>query len=439
VTAPHPAEIDHIRAGSAADRAGLLPGDKVLCVGGRAPRDYIDYKYLSADAQISLVIRDLRDARRCLTIDKSVDEDLGIRFANDVFDGVIACRNRCGFCFVSQLPRGLRPGLYVRDDDYRLSFLHGNFVTLTNLTPEDRCRIVRLHLSPLYVSVHATEADVRRELFGCSTPNVLEEMRWLSARGIEFHTQIVVSPGVNDGVHLERTVRDLASLFPGVRSAGVVPVGLTRHRRGLPTVAPVDSELARALILAVRGWQREFRRSVGARVVFAADELYLLSGLPLPGRAHYGDLSQVGNGIGCARLFLDGVRRIRPPVLGRDLQVAMVTGGMALPLVKQLAERLEAGGTVRAAVYGVENRLLGRSVTTAGLLAGADIDCALRNRDLGDLVIIPATAVREGEGLLDGVTVGDLSRRLRVPVVAAASPAEVGAVLRRHDSRRGEK
>jgi putative radical SAM enzyme (TIGR03279 family) len=368
-----------VRAGSAAATAGLRPGDRLLRVNGRAPRDYIEYRYLAAEARVRLLVREASGRTRRVTIEKAPDDDLGLSFTEDVFDSIRTCRNRCPFCFVSQLPKGLRPALYVRDDDYRLSFLHGNFVTLTNLTPADRRRIVRWRLSPLYVSVHATEPEVRKRLFGRQTLDVVAELKRLAKRGIEFHAQIVVCPGTNDGPHLERTVHDLAALYPGVRSVGVVPVGLTRHRGGLPSIRRVCRRRAANLVRQVHGWQHALREKLGTRFVFAADELYLRAELPVPTRAHYEGLWQLGNGIGCARLFLDQVSRLRPPKLRRRISVSLVTGELAAEMVRTLARKLEHGGSVTARVCVVRNRLLGRSVTVAGLLAGRDIARALRS------------------------------------------------------------
>jgi putative radical SAM enzyme (TIGR03279 family) len=428
VSTVQPAEIESVRPASSAARAGLLVGDRLLSVNGRAPRDYIDYRYLTAEPRVHLLLEGAEADRRRVTITKSVDDDLGLRFTQDIFDGIITCGNRCPFCFVAQLPGGLRPALYVRDDDYRLSFLHGSFITLTNLTHADRSRIAQLHLSPLYVSVHATETEVRRRIFGGAVPDALDEMRCLIREGIEFHTQIVLCPGLNDGDHLARTVADLAALHPGLRSVGLVPVGLTKHRRGGAPLRAVTPAYARRLIESVRHWQRQFLRSLGTRLVFAADELYLLIGVSLPGRAQYEGFPQLGNGIGCARLFIDRVRRLRPPRLARPLRVTLVTGEMAAPLVERLAKRLREGD-VSADMCVVRNRLFGRSVTTAGLLAGRDIAAALRGRK-SDLVIIPGTAVREAEGFIDSLTLDGLSRRLGLPVVAANGPGEATAAIR---------
>ena len=430
-----PAAVESVAPRSPAARVGIAAGDRVVRLNGRAPRDYIDYRYLAAETRVSLLVENEQGERRRVSITKTVDRDLGLRFVEDVFDGVMTCGNRCPFCFVAQLPRGLRPALYVRDDDYRLSFLHGNFITLTNLTPADRARIARLHLSPLYVSVHATEPEVRERMFGRPSPDVLAEMRRLCGKGIEFRAQIVVCPGINDGAHLERTVRDLAALYPGVGSIGVVPVGLTKHRRRGVVVRPVTARMARGLIDRVHHWQREFAGELGRRLVFAADELYLSTGISLPGRAQYEGFPQLGNGIGCARQFLDGVRRIRPPKLRRRASVMLVTGEMAAGLVEALAVKLNAGD-VRAEVCVVANGLLGRSVTTAGLLAGRDVARALRRRKVAELMIVAGTAVREREGFIDGMALEELSEQAGAPVVAATTPAEATAAIRRFDRGR---
>jgi len=242
--------------------------------------------------------------------------------------------------------------------------------------------------------------------------------------------QIVVCPGLNDGVHLARTVSDLAALHPAVASIGVVPVGLTKHAPS--AFLPASKQMARGVVEAVSGWQEGFRRRLGTRLVFAADEMYLLAGLPFPSRAHYEGFPQLGNGIGCARLFADRVRRLKPPRLRHRVSVCLVTGEMAAPLVAQLAARL-MNRHVEPRVCVVRNRLFGRTVTTAGLLAGRDIAQALGGQVESDFVIVPGTAIREGEGFIDGMTLEQLSARIGRPVIAASTPAEVTAALRRFD------
>ena len=433
---PRPAVVDGVRPGSAAAEAGVAPGDRIVRVNGRAPLDYIDYRFLTAETHVRLSVAGRNGRRHLLRLEKEVDEDLGIRFERDVFDGLRTCRNHCPFCFVDQLPAGLRPAVYVHDDDYRLSFLHGTYITLTNLTPSDLTRIARLHLSPLYVSVQATEPEVRASIFGRATGDVFLDMRNLIAKQIEFHCQIVVCPGINDGEHLARTVTDLASLDPGVRSIGLVPVGLTKHRRGLAPLRPVSPQQAEQLVRFVRSRQRAYLKELGSRLVFAADELYLAAQLPVPGRAVYEGFPQLANGIGGVRLFLDGLKRLRPLRLPRPLRATLVTGEAAAELVQALACKLETGGSVSAKVCVVENRLLGRSVNTAGLLAGRDVARALRRERTGDVVLVPKTAIREGEGFLDGMTTDELSKKVDASVLVAGSPREATAALRRHDRER---
>ncbi|MGD0111347.1 MAG: DUF512 domain-containing protein [Armatimonadota bacterium] len=426
---PSPARVESVQPESPAARTGIAPGDRVVTVNSRAPRDYIEYRYLAAEPEVRLVVTDVAGRRRRVLIEKPVDEDLGIRFTEDVFDGIRTCGNRCEFCFVAQLPKGLRPALYVRDDDYRLSFLHGNFVTLTNLTAADRARIVKYHLSPLYVSVHATEPEVRTQLFGRETPDPLAEMRWLSARGIEFHAQLVVCRGANDGAHLERTVRDLAALHPGVTSVGVVPVGLTRHRDASLEVRRVKPPQARRLVERVHEWQREFQASLGTRLVFAADELYLLAHEAIPRREAYEGFWQLGNGIGGVRRFMDELGRVRPVKVKRPLRAALVTGRATEEFVRILAAHLELGSRLRATAVGVPNALFGRLVTVAGLLAGRDIARAV-GRQRYDVVVVPALAVRESEGFIDGMALSELERAVGAPVVTAGSPLEAARALR---------
>lgn len=397
------------------------------------PRDYIEYRFLVAEERVSLTVETAEGHRRRVRIEKAIDEDLGVAFTSDVFDGIRTCQNRCGFCFVAQLPAGMRPALYVRDDDYRLSFLHGNFITLTNLTPQDRRRIARDHLSPLYVSVQATEPEARARLFGRDTPDPLTEMRRLMPHGIEFHTQIVICPGTNDGPHLARTVEDLSALHPGVQSIGIVPVGLTKHRGRQPQIPAVTSDMAAEIVAQVARWQRAFRKRLGTRLVFASDEMYLRAGQTVPSRASYEGFSQLGNGIGCVRLFLDDLARMRPVDLPRPVRVTLVTGEEAAELVRALARKLEMGQNVQAQVCVVPNRFFGESVTTAGLLAGGDIIAALHETGAGDIVVVPATAVREGEGFLDGVTAEELARAVGAPVLAAGTPREAAAAVREWD------
>jgi len=339
------------------------------------------------------------------------------------------CRNHCLFCFYDQLPGGrcaaggLRDSLYVRYDDFRLSFLHGNFVTLTNLAEEDFARICEQRLSPLYVSVHATEVALRRRMLGNrGAPDVLAQMRRLGRCSIVMHTQVVLCPGINDGAALARTVTDLAPLHPAVASVAIVPVGLTKHRAGLPKLRAVTPASARRLLRQVREWQRDFRKRLGSRFVFAADEFYLLAREPFPPAAEYEGFPQRENGVGLARLFLDELGRADFRRAAGQA-VMLVTGVAARELIEAMAARMREH-EVGAEVVAIRNRLLGARITVAGLLAGRDIAAGLADRELGDAVAVPAAALRDG-ALLDDMTMEELARRLGKRVIAAAGPREL--------------
>jgi len=425
--------ITGVKRGSPAAAAGIVAGDRLLSIAGAPVRDYLDYRFHSADEHIEAEVLTPQGTRRTVAVEKHPDEDLGLDFADPLFDGVRLCRNRCLFCFYDQLPRGrcaacgLRASLYVRDDDFRLSFLHGNFVTLTNLADEDFTRIGEQRLSPLYVSVHATDAALRRRMLGNRrAPDILTQMRRLGRRGIVMHAQVVLCPGINDGEALSRTIADLAALHPAVASVAIVPVGLTKHRAGLPGLRAVSAPTARRLLEQMREWQRDFLSRLGSRFVFAADEIYLLAGEPFPAAAEYEGFPQRENGVGPARLFLDELKRTNFR-RAAGTAVTLVTGIAARGLVEAMAARMrEHGG--RAHVIAIRNRLLGARITVAGLLAGKDIVGGLADCDLGDVVALPAAALRDG-AFLDDMTVEELSRRLGKRVIAAAGPRELARRL----------
>jgi len=422
--------IAAVAQGSPAAAAGIEAGDRLVAIGGAPVRDYVDYKFLSADERVELELIKPDGARRTVVVDKHPDEDLGLDFLTDLFDGMRRCCNRCVFCFYDQLPRGLRPTLYTRDDDFRLSFLHGNFITLTNLSDEDFQHICRQRLSPLYISVHATDPALRRRLLGNPrAPDVVEQMRRLAQAGIEMHAQVVLCPGLNDGAALERTSADLAELYPAVASLAIVPVGLTAHRAGLCELRPLDAAGARELLARVRGRQEEFLERLGSRFVFAADEIYGLAGEDFPHAQEYEDFPQRDNGVGLARLFLDELddADFRPAA---GLSVTLATGMSARALVEQMADGMRRQG-VRANVVVVTNRLLGDTITVAGLLGGQDIGDALsRETTRGDAIAVSSNALRDGE-FLDSVTAEELSRRLGKRVIHAAGPQELAKKLAR--------
>ena len=419
--------IAAVRTGSVAEELGLRPGDELLSINGHPLRDVIDYRFYGAEEELELVIR--RDGQRlvCL-LERSYGEELGIEFVEPTFDGIRRCNNRCPFCFVDQLPRGMRRSLYVKDDDYRLSFLFGNFVTLTNLTEADWQRLAEQRLSPLYVSVHATDLALRRRLLGNpSAPDVLQQIRRLGELGIRVHAQIVLVPGLNDGEHLARTVADLAALHPTVQSIAVIPVGLTKHRP--PGLRPYTPDEARAIVAQVESWQRQYRARYGVGLVYAADEWYLLAGKEVPQAEEYDGFPQLENGVGLTRLLLDE----RLQITGGGLQVGKVTlvcGTLIAPVLEALvAEWGKSAAFPRSVVIPVENRFFGPTVTVSGLLVGRDVIEALRGRDLGEVVFLPrAMFDAAGERTLDDMSPAEIEERLGTRVEVAGT---LGEVIRR--------
>ncbi|MBE9012614.1 TIGR03279 family radical SAM protein, partial [Pseudanabaenaceae cyanobacterium LEGE 13415] len=304
-----PALVTSVLSGSIAEEIGFETGDRVVSINGEKPRDLIDYQFLCADEVLELEVIDKKGKTHHIEIEKDYDEDLGLEFDTALFDGLIQCTNRCPFCFIDQQPPGKRDSLYFKDDDYRLSFLYGSYLTLTNLTQREWNRIEQMRLSPLYVSVHATEADVRTRLLkNPRAGQILDQMKWFQERQLQIHAQVVLCPGINDGEHLTRTIEDLAQFhtgdIPTVASIAVVPVGLTRFRPTEDELIPVAPEKAREVIAQVQALQNRYRKERGSTIVWLADEWFLIAGEDLPPESHYGDYPQIGNGVGSIRLFL---------------------------------------------------------------------------------------------------------------------------------------
>ena len=409
--------VASIVPGGPADIAGIRPGDRVLAANGHPLRDVIDFRFYSDEPPIALTVLSGGEARE-ITLPDDDFADPGVAFAEDFFDGIRECDNRCAFCFVHQLPRGLRKSLYLKDDDYRMSFLHGSFVTATNLTDEDRKRIVEQRLSPLYVSVHSTDDTIRRKLLGNpNAPPIMDELRWFAKNDIQMHTQIVVCPGINDGAVLENTIEDLYGLYPSVLSVGVVPVGLTAHRVHLPKIEPVTPEMARRILPMIGDFQAVLEEEFGTRFVWASDELYLLAGRPIPAANRYGDFPQLENGVGIVRLWLEDAKKTlakvrRNPDRWRGLSADIATGVLAVPILRDFSEKLRPYG-INLHVHEISNTLFGPSVTVAGLLAGRDILEQLRGKLETNLLLVPGVALRNG-AFVDDVTLPEIEGSLGV-------------------------
>ena len=391
----------------------VFPGDELRFVNRHPIRDVLDYKYWTYDKVLVLEFKNAGTLR----LRKHPGQDLGLNFESYLMDRPTGCANRCVFCFIDQLPRGLRPTLYFKDDDARLSFLTGNYITCTNLSERELQRICDLRISPLNISVHATDPQLRSRLLGNPRGGeILPILGRFAEAGIRMECQIVCVPGWNDGAALQKTMEDLAALHPQVESVSIVPVGLTAHRQALPVLSPFTKEQAAACVRLVEAFSGKCLAEHGSRIFFCSDELYLKAGLPLPEDDAYEGYPQLENGVGLLRLldteFTAALAARGGPVNGPAFAIA--TGKAAEPFLRSLVERSGADGRV----YGVPNDFLGHTIDVAGLLTGGDLLRHLRDKDLGQRLLIPHTMLRDGEGVfLDDMTPADLSRELGVPVI----------------------
>ncbi|MBQ9979761.1 MAG: DUF512 domain-containing protein [Oscillospiraceae bacterium] len=403
--------IKKVEPRSPGARAGAMPGDELIAVNGHKIEDVLDYKFHGASRKVTLTVKRGEDTLQ-LRMLKHSSEDIGLEFENYLMDKSRACCNRCVFCFVDQLPRGMRSTLYFKDDDSRLSFLLGNYITLTNLTDREIQRIIDLKISPINISVHATDAELRKLMLGCNKDGRgFDLMQRLAAAGITMNCQIVVCPGLNDGAQLEKSLRDLYSLWPMVPSVSVVPVGLTKFRENLYPLTPFDREAARKTIAQVDALGVEFMKECGSRVVFCADELYLKAGLDIPDEEYYEDYPQIENGVGLMR-SLETEFFAAPDEKG-DAEISLVTGVSAAPFMKRLADAVNKNCTV----YPIVNEFFGETIDVAGLVTGGDIIKQLRGKPVGEKILIPLVMLRSGERVfLDNVTVEEIERELGAPV-----------------------
>lgn len=410
--------ISEIIPESIAEELEMIAGDRLLAINGHKLRDIVDYSYYSAaEEELVLEVEKIDGEIWELELEREPGESLGIIFESPKPS---KCSNNCIFCFVHQLPKGLRKPLYVKDEDYRLSFLNGNYVTLANLKQHELQRIIEQRLSPLYISVHCTEPQLREKLLGVSgIPPILQQLQRLADAGIWMHTQIVLCPGLNDGDILAQTIKECATFHPAVQSIAIVPLGLTSHRKGLPALQPVTPEYAADF---VKTWQPEaqkLRKKLGEPFLFLADEWFLKAKVPFPPIKEYGEFPQIENGVGMVPLFLRETKQIlkgaRP--LG-SFKVTVATGCSIFPLVNEFAENLEKATGVTINVKAIENRLFGASVTVSGLVSGNDIAAALAGEQLGKALLLPDVMVKEGESVfLDDVSLDELEKQLGVAVV----------------------
>lgn len=427
----HAGVIRHIEPDSLAEALGLQPGDEVLTVNGQPVEDVIDVQFYAAEDEVAIGFR-RGGVAHTAAARRTEGQPLGLEFAHPTFDiDIRRCNNLCPFCFVLQTAPRMRRTLYIKDDDYRYSFLYGHFVTLTNLSAHDWARIETQHLSPLYVSVHSTDLENRRAcLANPNAPDILAQLRWLGERGLEVHAQLVVTPGLNDGPWLEKSVRDLAALFPTVQSVSVVPVGLTRHHkygRRPHTVAE-----ARAVLTAVHGWQAEFQAALGTRFAYPTDEWFLVTNTPIPPRAYYAGLALQENGLGMVRDFLEEWRRAKrelkrgPAGALAGRRATLVTADLFAPTLAKAAAEFAALAGAQLDTLAVANERLGATITVAGLLMGEDVIARLRAAELGEFVVLPRVMFDHPDGIsLDDLSPMAIAQAVGRPVYLADALGDV--------------
>lgn len=410
--------ITSIDRRSPAERAGVHIGEKLLAIGGRPVEDVLDYRFFGYDRDPELELEAPDGSRRKVRVKKPEAEELGLNFETYLMDEPRPCSNHCLFCFVDQMAPGCRETLYFKDDDARLSFLMGNYITLTNLSPREAQRIIDLRISPINVSVHATDPKLRSALLGNRAgAESLEIMKRFGAAGIVMNGQIVLCPGWNDGEQLQRTMEDMAAW--GFASCSVVPVGLTKYREGLAKLRGVDRETAREVIDQVEAYGKKCLERFGTRMFFCSDELYIRAERPLPEEEYYEEYVQIENGVGLLRSLISefeaGLRLEDGPVEASPYTIA--TGVSAAPFLRELAERAAEKTGVSGQVAAIENNFFGPTVDVAGLVVGGDLIAQLKGRALGERVLIPVNMLRHGgDVFLDDLHVSDVERALGVPV-----------------------
>ena len=422
-------EIARVLPGSLGLKIGLEPGDRIVSVNNSEIHDVIDFKYFSSDERIALVARKASGRLLRSVVTKMPDDDLGLEF---VPFRIKKCRNNCLFCFVDQMPKGCRQSLSIKDDDFRASFLHGNYITLGNLTEQDWERIFNQRLSPLYISVHATDTALRASLLrNKKAPDIMTALRRLAAGGIKMHTQIVLCPGINDGAHLVKTIEDLSGLYPAVSSIAAVPVGLTSHRKKLFPLKPYTPRQARGVLEIITRLEKKYKKQFGTRLVFASDEFYIKAKEPIPPVSFYEDFPQIENGVGMTAEFIRDAARTRLPAKIRPVAATVVTGVSFSRKLRGIVKRFDDVNGAVVKLVTVKNRFFGPLVTVAGLLTGRDVLHALKGRKLGSMLMIPSDALKEDEGLfLDGMSLDQVERALKVKVVPVGSFKDMVAALR---------
>jgi putative radical SAM enzyme (TIGR03279 family) len=413
--------ISAVVPGSIAQELEIEAGDTLLSVNGQVPEDVFDYRYLINEEELLVLIRKANGEEWELEIEKEYEDDLGLEFENGLMDDYRSCRNKCIFCFIDQLPKGMRDTLYFKDDDSRLSFLQGNYLTLTNMSDHDLDRIIHYKLSPINISFQTTNPELRCQmLHNRFAGQIMDKVQRLRKAGIIMNGQIVLCKGVNDGEELERSIRDLAELMPELQSVSVVPVGLTRHREGLYPLKPFTKEDAGQVLDLIHTWQEKLYARYGNHFIHAGDEWYILAGRPIPEEATYDGYLQLENGVGMVRLLEEEVKAELAERTGDDRKrkVTIATGELAAPFLKAHADAIcEKYPNVCVQIVAIHNEFFGERITVAGLITGQDLVSQLKGKDLGERLLITTNMLKSGEPVfLDDMTVEDVEKTLQIKV-----------------------
>ena len=421
--------VNQVAPGSIAEEMEIEAGDVMLEINGNKIEDIFDYQYYTQDEYIEVLIQKPTGEEWLLEIDKEYDEDLGITFENGLMDEYRSCHNKCIFCFIDQMPKGMRDTLYFKDDDSRLSFLQGNYVTLTNMSDEDIDRIIKYNLSPINVSFQTTNPELRCKMLNNRFAGEALQKAWkLAKAGITMNGQIVLCKGVNDGMELERSIRDLSEYLPNLESVSVVPVGLSKYRDGLYPLEPFTKEDAKEVLRIIHSWQDRLYPEYGLHFIHASDEWYILAEEDLPEEERYDGYLQLENGVGMLRLLLnefeEGMKEPKKEIQPQELSIA--TGRLAYPYIKNMAEKMmEKYPQLIVHVYAIRNDFFGEMITVSGLLTGQDILAQLKGKELGNRLLLPQNVLKSGETVfLDDMTVAELEKALQVKVVIVKSSGQ---------------
>lgn len=429
--------INAVQPDSAAHDAGVEPGDFLLSINEQEIQDIFDYRFLTTDSNLMVEIEKKNGELWEIEVEKDEYEDLGLDFEDPLLSEAKSCTNKCVFCFIDQLPKGMRDTVYFKDDDSRLSFLSGNYITLTNMSEKELERIIRYRMSPVNVSIHTTNPQLRIAMLGNRfAGDILDKVRTLTEGGITVNAQIVLCRGLNDGVELDSTLEELSGLYPGIASISVVPVGLTKWREGLYKLEPFDAQASAKVLEQVGDWQQKLLKKYNTRLVYLADEFYIMAGKKLPASEEYEDFPQIENGVGLMSLFIfefneylkKHARKLNRycSKLDGDRTVSIATGICAYQYIKQLAQVLEKRyNNLKVAVYPIKNDFFGENVTVTGLLTGCDLFAQLEAKELGSELLISRSMLKSGEELfLDNYTVAELGQKLGKKVTVVENKGE---------------